>query len=65
MLDFAKKVGWKIQKVNEELLQQFCQEIGINKKMLKVWMHNNKHLFVKKISDSIIPSDHKTSDSAN
>lgn len=49
MLNFAEKVGWKIQKQEESVVQQFCQEIGVKRRVLKVWMHNNKHNLAKKI----------------
>lgn len=49
MLDFAERVGWKIQKQEESVVQQFCQEIGVRRRVLKVWMHNNKHNLAKKI----------------
>jgi ZF-HD class homeobox domain-containing protein len=48
MLNFAEKVGWKIQKQEEAVVQQFCQEIGVKRRVLKVWMHNNKHKLAKK-----------------
>ncbi|KAE9602069.1 hypothetical protein Lal_00040744 [Lupinus albus] len=48
MLSFAEKVGWKIQKQEESVMQQFCQEIGVQRRVLKVWMHNNKHNLAKK-----------------
>ncbi|XVF26385.1 hypothetical protein REPUB_Repub14bG0011300 [Reevesia pubescens] len=48
MLKFAEKVGWKIQKQEEAVVQQFCQEIGVKRRVLKVWMHNNKHNLDKK-----------------
>lgn len=48
MLSFAEKVGWKIQKQEEAVVQQFCQEIGVKRRVLKVWMHNNKHNLAKK-----------------
>ncbi|XP_058097524.1 zinc-finger homeodomain protein 4 [Magnolia sinica] len=50
MLGFAEKVGWKIQKQEEDVVQQFCQEIGVKRRVLKVWMHNNKHSLAKKTS---------------
>ncbi|KAL8527654.1 hypothetical protein ACS0TY_005485 [Phlomoides rotata] len=55
MLDFAEKVGWKIQKQEEAVVQQFCQEVGVKRRVLKVWMHNNKHNLAKK--NHIIQSD--------
>ncbi|MBA0695831.1 hypothetical protein Goari_002430 [Gossypium aridum] len=48
MLNFAEKVGWKIQKQEEAVVQQFCQEIGVKRRVLKVWMHNNKHNLARK-----------------
>ncbi|MQL77225.1 hypothetical protein Taro_009630 [Colocasia esculenta] len=50
MLSFAEKVGWRLQKQEENVVQQFCQEIGVKRRVLKVWMHNNKHNLAKKSS---------------
>ncbi|MBA0600937.1 hypothetical protein Gorai_004131 [Gossypium raimondii] len=35
MLSFAEKAGWRIQKLDENAVQQFCQEIGIKRRVLK------------------------------
>ncbi|KAK9110862.1 hypothetical protein Sjap_018922 [Stephania japonica] len=43
MLRFAEQVGWRIQKQEESVVHRFCQEIGVKRRVLKVWMHNNKH----------------------
>ncbi|KAL7090061.1 hypothetical protein ACP275_12G016600 [Erythranthe tilingii] len=48
MLNFAERLGWRIQKQEEEMVQQFCSEMGIKRHVLKVWMHNNKHTLGKK-----------------
>ncbi|KAL6575891.1 hypothetical protein OROHE_000362 [Orobanche hederae] len=48
MLDLAYRLDWKIQKQDEEAVQQFCSEVGVKRHVLKVWMHNNKHTFGKK-----------------
>ncbi|KAI4351923.1 hypothetical protein L6164_006222 [Bauhinia variegata] len=48
MLRFAENAGWRIQKLDESLVQQFCQEVGIKRRVLKVWMHNNKNTFAKR-----------------
>lgn len=48
MLSFAEKVGWKIQRQEESVVQQFCQEVGVKRRVLKVWMHNNKHSLARK-----------------
>lgn len=48
MLEFAEKLGWKMQKRDEDLINDFCTEIGVDKGVFKVWMHNNKNTFGKK-----------------
>ncbi|KAA8545405.1 hypothetical protein F0562_020189 [Nyssa sinensis] len=35
MLTFAEKIGWKFQKQDEDVVQQFCQEIGVKRRVLK------------------------------
>ncbi|WCJ18708.1 Zinc-finger homeodomain protein 4 [Euphorbia peplus] len=55
MLNFAEKVGWKMQKQEEGVVQNFCQEIGVKRRVLKVWMHNNKHHFAKKTNNNNLP----------
>ncbi|XP_022740338.1 zinc-finger homeodomain protein 9-like [Durio zibethinus] len=48
MLEFAERVRWKMQKRDEELIQEFCNEVGVDRGVLKVWMHNNKNTCGKK-----------------
>ncbi|KAL0447046.1 UNVERIFIED_CONTAM: Zinc-finger homeodomain protein 10 [Sesamum latifolium] len=48
MHSFSEKLGWKMQKSDEVAVREFCQEIGVPKGVLKVWMHNNKNTFGKK-----------------
>ncbi|KAG2643929.1 zinc-finger homeodomain protein 1-like [Panicum virgatum] len=48
MLAFAERVGWRIQKHDEAAVQQLCDEVGVKRHVLKVWMHNNKHTLGKK-----------------
>lgn len=48
MLGFAEKVGWTIQKHDEADVERFCTETGVRRQVLKVWMHNNKHILGKK-----------------
>ncbi|CAL9248180.1 unnamed protein product [Arabidopsis halleri] len=45
MHEFAHRIGWKIQKRDEDEVRDFCREIGVDKGVLKVWMHNNKNSF--------------------
>ncbi|XP_050381525.1 zinc-finger homeodomain protein 9-like [Argentina anserina] len=48
MFQFAERVGWKMQKRDEDIVHEFCNEIGVDKGVLKVWMHNNKNTFAKR-----------------
>lgn len=48
MLELAEKLGWRIQKHDEAVVQAFCNETGVKRHVLKVWMHNNKHTLGKK-----------------
>ncbi|KAL7143921.1 hypothetical protein ABFS83_08G223800 [Erythranthe nasuta] len=48
MLNLAERLEWRIQKQDEEMVQQFCGEMGIKRHVLKVWMHNNKVTLGKK-----------------
>lgn len=54
MLSFAEKVGWKLQRQEDSVVQRFCEEIGVKRRVLKVWMHNNKLHFSKKDSSNSI-----------
>ncbi|XP_052199824.1 zinc-finger homeodomain protein 8-like [Diospyros lotus] len=48
MLSFSEKLGWKIPKSDDAMVEEFCNEVGVGKGVLKVWMHNNKHTFLRK-----------------
>ncbi|KAM0940001.1 putative transcription factor ZF-HD family [Dioscorea sansibarensis] len=43
MREFAERLGWRIQKHDDEALEEFCVEVGVKRHVLKVWMHNNKN----------------------
>ncbi|KAG4110891.1 hypothetical protein ERO13_D13G074800v2 [Gossypium hirsutum] len=49
MHDFAVRVGWRMPKGEEKLVKEFCDEVGVDRGVLKVWMHNNKNNFGKKL----------------
>ncbi|TKY65188.1 Zinc-finger homeodomain protein 11 [Spatholobus suberectus] len=67
MQKFAEKVGWKMQKKDEDLVQEFCNEVGVDRSVLKVWMHNNKNTFAKKDNNNNNNNDNNnnTSDDIN
>ncbi|OMO56921.1 hypothetical protein CCACVL1_26165 [Corchorus capsularis] len=48
MMEFAEKLGWRIQKQDEQEVQQFCAQTGVKRQVFKVWMHNNKQAMKKK-----------------
>lgn len=43
MMDFAERIGWRIQRQDEAEMDTFCGEVGVSRQVFKVWMHNNKH----------------------
>ncbi|CAJ2665669.1 transcription factor HB29-like protein [Trifolium pratense] len=53
MHEFAEKVGWKMQKRDEEMVNGFCNEVGVDRSVLKVWMHNNKNTLGRKLTDHV------------
>ena len=42
MQEFAERLEWKMQKQDEQQVEQFCAEVGVKRQVFKVWMHNNK-----------------------
>ncbi|KZV35611.1 zinc-finger homeodomain protein 6 [Dorcoceras hygrometricum] len=48
MHEFAERLEWRIQKQDDQQVQQFCSEIGVRRQVFKVWMHNNKQAMKKK-----------------
>ncbi|CAD6238280.1 unnamed protein product [Miscanthus lutarioriparius] len=43
MHEFVEKQGWRIQRNDDDALDRFCDEIGVKRQVLKVWMHNHKN----------------------
>jgi len=52
MHGFSKKLGWRMQKGDDGLVQKFCNDIGVSRRVFKVWMHNNKNSSLRKKSES-------------
>ncbi|KAJ0265415.1 Zinc-finger homeodomain protein 6 [Hirschfeldia incana] len=48
MFEFAEKIGWRMNKTEEEEVNRFCREINVKRQVFKVWMHNNKQAAKKK-----------------
>nr|CAB3481058.1 unnamed protein product [Digitaria exilis] len=46
MQALSERLGWRLQKRDEAVVEETCREIGVTKGVFKVWMHNNKHNFV-------------------
>ncbi|XP_062196827.1 zinc-finger homeodomain protein 10-like [Phragmites australis] len=46
MQALSERLGWRLQKRDEAVVEDCCREIGVTKGVFKVWMHNNKHNFV-------------------
>ncbi|RZS13401.1 hypothetical protein BHM03_00044985 [Ensete ventricosum] len=45
MQEMSERLGWRMQKRDEVVVEECCREIGVDKGVFKVWMHNNKHTF--------------------
>ncbi|OIW04756.1 hypothetical protein TanjilG_08639 [Lupinus angustifolius] len=66
MHSLCEKLGWRMNKEDEGLIQEFCNEVGIPRGVFKVWMHNNKNIFKKRslemlgnaVSDEKINGNH-------
>uniref|UniRef100_A0A6N2L114 ZF-HD dimerization-type domain-containing protein n=1 Tax=Salix viminalis TaxID=40686 RepID=A0A6N2L114_SALVM len=43
MYQFAERVGWKMQKRDEELVQGFCNEVGVDKAWVRKNTSNGNH----------------------
>lgn len=48
MMGFAEKIGWKMQRCDDKMVMDFCNDIGIRRGIFKVWMHNNKNTLAPK-----------------
>lgn len=44
MYGFSEKLGWRMQKGDDGMVQKFCNDVGVSRGVFKVWMHNNKNL---------------------
>ncbi|KAJ4872636.1 Zinc-finger homeodomain protein 7 [Raphanus sativus] len=42
MKEFAERLGWSMQKKDEEEIDKFCRTVNLRRQVFKVWMHNNK-----------------------
>jgi ZF-HD class homeobox domain-containing protein len=47
MMDFATTLGWKIQKKDGNIVEDFCKQIGLQRHVFNVWIHNNKYTLGK------------------
>lgn len=47
MSDFAVKLDWKIRKQDENVVEKFCNKIGVKFQTFRVWMLNNKRTIGK------------------
>ncbi|GAB2248371.1 hypothetical protein Droror1_Dr00008253 [Drosera rotundifolia] len=43
MREFSEKIGWRMLRTHDDVIREFCDQIGVGRGVLKVWMHNHKH----------------------
>uniref|UniRef100_A0ACD5XRS1 Uncharacterized protein n=1 Tax=Avena sativa TaxID=4498 RepID=A0ACD5XRS1_AVESA len=46
MQELSERLGWRLQKRDETVVDEWCRDIGVSKGVFKVWMHNNKHNYL-------------------
>jgi ZF-HD class homeobox domain-containing protein len=46
MQELSERLGWRLQKRDEAIVDEWCRDIGVSKGVFKVWMHNNKHNYL-------------------
>ncbi|XP_020590309.1 zinc-finger homeodomain protein 9-like [Phalaenopsis equestris] len=47
MMELSERLGWRLQKRDEGLVEEYCRDIGVEKGVFKVWMHNNKYQLLR------------------
>jgi len=52
MHGFSEKLGCRMQKGDDGLVQKFCNDIGVFRRVFKVWMHNKKNSSLRKKLES-------------
>ncbi|XP_010926548.1 zinc-finger homeodomain protein 9 [Elaeis guineensis] len=45
MQEMSERLGWRMPKKDEVVVREFCRQIGVERGVFKVWMHNNKHTY--------------------
>ncbi|KAG1334472.1 zinc-finger homeodomain protein 9 [Cocos nucifera] len=45
MQEMSERLGWRMQRKDEAVVEEFCRQIGVERGVFKVWMHNNKHTY--------------------
>ncbi|KAK9164163.1 hypothetical protein Syun_005065 [Stephania yunnanensis] len=48
MFDFAEHMGWRVQRSDDSMVRQFCAQVGVKRRVFKVWIHNQKQAMKKK-----------------
>ncbi|KAI4298963.1 hypothetical protein L6164_032467 [Bauhinia variegata] len=44
LMNFAVRIGWRTRHTPETLIENFCREMGITRRVLRDWLSNNRHL---------------------
>ncbi|XVE67434.1 hypothetical protein DITRI_Ditri08aG0160600 [Diplodiscus trichospermus] len=43
MMRFADQLGWRCQRHLHAEIEEFCEEVGITKRVFVIWLNNNRH----------------------
>ncbi|KAL1199697.1 Zinc-finger homeodomain protein 7 [Cardamine amara subsp. amara] len=52
MKEFAERLGWRMQKKDEEEIDKFCRMVNLRRQVFKVWIHNNKQAMKRNSSNT-------------
>lgn len=63
MMELAERVGWRLQKREDGLVEEACRKIGVTREVFKVWMHNHKQSSLA--SKSKVTNDEGVAPNAN
>ncbi|XP_026657962.2 zinc-finger homeodomain protein 10-like [Phoenix dactylifera] len=45
MQEMSERLGWRMPKKDDAVVEEFCRQVGVERGVFKVWMHNNKHAY--------------------
>lgn len=57
MRQLAQRLGWRMPKRDDVMLDESCRAIGVSRSVFKVWMHNNKNSSLNTVATGLNGKD--------